>query len=301
MQTYSLARLSAGKTRRASVTLPPILDSVGAQKEYLRTLRAMLRDLGAFTRVAVLPSVEDEIARQRASMATDAITWDEATQTASVRPDFAHRKMVADAWGANLFQGLIDLAVRLGLIAEQTVGRILNLEAGRHTEKWKASVRSTIGIDIAAVVTQEDLADYLQTAAARNASLIKNLATDVVTRVERASYDAILQGKTVKELRSELTKQFGIADGRAKVIARTEIAKLNSDMNRRRHEQAGITLYRWRTSSDERVRERHKRLEGKEYKYGEPTGAEQGLPPGQPIQCRCIAQAIVIIDGERFN
>lgn len=275
MQSYSLTRMANGKTRRASVTLPPILDSVGAQKEYLRTLRAMLRDLAAFTRAGVLPSVEAEISRQRASMATD-------------------------AWGANIFQGLVDLAVRLGLIAEQTVGRILNLEAGRHTEKWKASVRSTIGIDIAAVVSQEDLADYLQTAAARNASLIKSLADDVVKRVEQASYDAILQGKTVKELRSELTKQFGIADSRAKLIARDQVAKLTSDMNRIRHVQAGVTSYVWMSSRDERVRERHKRLDGIEYEYGKPTGAEQGLPPGQPIQCRCVARGIVYIGGERF-
>lgn len=275
MQTYSLARLSAGKTRRTSITLPPISDGVGARQEYLRTLRAMLRDLAAFTRVAVLPSVEAEIARQRAPMATD-------------------------AWGENIFQGLVDLAVRLGLIAEQTVGRILNLEAGRHTEKWKAAVRSTIGIDIAAVVSQEDLADLLQMAAGRNAALIKGLADDVIQRVQRASYDAILQGKTVKEMRSELTKQFGIADSRAKLIARDQVAKLTSDMNRIRHVQAGVTSYVWMSSRDERVRERHKKLDGIEYEYGKPTGAEQGLPPGQPIACRCVARGIVYLGGERF-
>ena len=57
--------------------------------------------------------------------------------------------------------------------------------------------------------------------------------------------------------------------------------------------QAGIEKYTWRTSQDELVRPRHARLEGNVYRYGEPTGAEDGLPPGQPIQCRCVAQAIV--------
>ena len=66
--------------------------------------------------------------------------------------------------------------------------------------------------------------------------------------------------------------------------------------------------YVWRTSKDERVRPRHQHIDGIAYEYGKPTGAEQGLPPGQPIQCRCIAQAIVtfgdtplaITHGQRY-
>ena len=61
-----------------------------------------------------------------------------------------------------------------------------------------------------------------------------------------------------------------------------------------------MTSYTWMTSRDERVRPRHKELDGKEYEYGKPTGAEDGLPPGQPIMCRCVARGIVEIDGERF-
>jgi SPP1 gp7 family putative phage head morphogenesis protein len=275
MQTYSLTRLAAGRSRRASVTLPPILDSIGAQKEYLKALRSMLRTISEEVRSNVIPAAEAEITRKATVITQDAL-------------------------GAFVFETLKTIAVQLGVIAEAVVGRILNLEADRHTTKWKAAVRSTLGIDISAVVSQEDLADYLQTAVARNASLITGLSDDVVRRVQQASYDAILQGKTVKDLRSELTKQFGIADRRAKLIARDQVAKLTSDLNRIRHVQAGVTSYVWMSSRDERVRERHKKLDGIEYEYGKPTGAEQGLPPGQPIQCRCVARGIVYIGGERF-
>ncbi|KQT52208.1 MULTISPECIES: phage minor head protein [unclassified Aureimonas] len=276
MQTFNLARLAAAKTRRASVTLPPIVDSGGAQKEYLRAERAMLRALAARTMSDVVPQVEAEIARQRSALTQDALF-------------------------SGMFETLKDLAVTLGIIAEGTVSRILGLEAGRHTEKWKASVRSTLGIDIAAVVSQEDLGDKLQDAVGRNASLIKSLASDTVAKVERAAYDAVLQGQTAKQFRERLTEEFGVADRRAKVIARDQVAKLTSDLNRFRHVQAGVTSYAWSTSHDERVRARHKALEGKEYEYGKPTDAENGLPPGQPIQCRCVARGIVYFDGERFD
>ncbi len=267
--------MAATKTKRPTITLPPIQDSKGAQTEYLRALRAMLRSLAATVRSDVLPAAEAEIARQRSAMTQDAL-------------------------GEFVFEGLKQLAVRLGVIAEGMVGRILRLESERHTKKWLASVRSTIGIDLAAVVSQEDLAEYLTTAAARNASLIKSLGDDAIKRVEQATYQAILQGQTAAQLRKRMTEEFGVLDSRAKLIARDQVSKLTSDLNRRRHEQAGVTSYVWMSSRDERVRERHRALDGKEYKYGEPTGAEQGLPPGQPIQCRCVARGIVVIDGERF-
>lgn len=275
MQSYSLSRMAATKTKRPTITLPPIADSKGAQTEYLRALRAMLRSLAATVRSDVLPAAEAEITRQRSAMTQDAL-------------------------GEFVFESLKHLAVRLGVIAEGMVGRILRLESERHTKKWMASVRSTIGIDLAAVVSQEDLAEYLTTAAARNAGLIKSLGDDAIKRVEQVTYQAILQGQTSAQLRKRMTEEFGVLDSRAKLIARDQVSKLTSDLNRRRHEQAGVTSYVWMSSRDERVRERHRALDGKEYKYGEPTGAEQGLPPGQPIQCRCVARGIVVIDGERF-
>ncbi|MCW7544893.1 minor capsid protein [Aurantimonas litoralis] len=267
--------MAATKTKRPTITLPPITDSIGARKEYERALRAMLRSLAATVRSEVLPAAEAEIARQRSSMTQDAL-------------------------GEFVFEGLKQLAVRLGVIAEGMVGRILRLESERHTKKWLASVRSTIGIDLAAVVSQEDLADYLIDANRRNAGLIQSLARDTVAKIERATYDAVLQGQTAAQLRKRLTDEFGVADRRAKIIARDQVAKTTSDLNRLRHVQAGVTSYTWMTSRDERVRPRHKELDGKEYEYGKPTGAEQGLPPGQPIMCRCVARGIVVMDGERF-
>lgn len=275
MQSFNLASLAKGKTRRDSIVLPPIQDSRGAQQEYLRALRAMLRSLAATVRSDVLPAAEAEIARQRSAMTQDAL-------------------------GEFVFESLKQLAVRLGVIAEEMVGRILRLESERHTKKWMASVRSTIGIDLAAVVSQEDLAEYLIDANRRNAGLIQSLARDTVGKVERATYDAILQGQTAAQLRKRLTDEFGVADRRAKVIARDQVAKTTSDLNRLRHVQAGVTTYSWLSSRDERTRPLHKSLDGKEYEYGEPTGAEQGLPPGQPIMCRCVARGIVYVDGERF-
>jgi len=178
-------------------------------------------------------------------------------------------------------------------VASDTVGRILDLEAQRHTETFMATAKRALGVNLAAVVRDEDLTEYLQAAVARNTSLIQSLSDDVVKRIEQAVYTNSIAGNSVATLRKELQKQFGITDRRANLIARDQTSKFNSDLNKIRQQQAGVTSYTWSTAHDERVRPLHKKLDGNTYKWGEPTGAEDGLPPGQPINCRCVARGIV--------
>ena len=115
----------------------------------------------------------------------------------------------------------------------------------------------------------------------------------VATTLFAVTVSAVLSGDTSANLRKTLAREFGLSDSRAKLIARDQIGKTTADLNRLRHQQAGITEYDWSTAADERVRPLHRALNGRRYKYGEPTGAEGGLPPGQPVQCRCVALAVV--------
>lgn len=210
------------------------------------------------------------------------------------------RSMLRDIWRQGRrardsfdFEQLAALAVRLGIVSERMVSQILALEAKRHTDTFMASAKRALGVDLSAVVRQEDLGEYLRQAGLRNAGLIRDLSSEAVERIQQTVSTALINGTPAKELSQRLTEQFGISDRRAQLIAQDQMAKLNSDMNRIRHEQAGIKEYTWLTSRDERVRERHRALDGKVYRYGEPTGAEGGLAPGQPVRCRCVAQAVV--------
>ena len=191
------------------------------------------------------------------------------------------------------FELLASTAARLALTAEGAVNRILRLEAQRHTATFMQTAKKALGINLADVVLEEDLTDYLRAAGMRNAGLIKGLGADAVKRVQETVSTALISGTSSRELQARLTEQLRISDRRAQLIAQDQLSKLNADLNRIRHEQAGVTEYQWATSRDERVRERHRALEGKVYKYGERTGAEDGLPPGQPIRCRCVARGIV--------
>ena len=265
MIRYSLARL-AERRKGTAQPLPAMHGSVGAETAYVRALRAMLREMAAYTRETIVPVAEREIAAKRR------VTMD-----------------VDRSW----FEQLSALSVRLSIATEAMVLRILGLEAKRHTDGFKATAKRVFGVDLTAVVREEDLAYYLESAAARNAGLIKGLAADTVKRIQNTVTTAVINGTPAKVLRKKLTEDFGFSDRRAKLIARDQIAKLNSDLNRERHLQAGVTTYTWRTAHDERVRPLHRSLDGEVYQYGKPTGAEQGLPPGQPVNCRCVAVGVV--------
>lgn len=251
------------------VLLPVISHSVGAEAAYLKAVRTLLRGLHGAVRDEVLPVVERE--RQQRLQASR-LTQDVDSST---------------------FERLLQLGNALTIIANSSIARILGLESKRHTKTFMATAKRTLGIDLTAVVREEDLAEYLETVATRNAGLIRGLVSDTIRRIQQTVVTSVLEGIPAASLRKTLVADFQFADKRAKVIARDQIAKVSSELNEIRHTQAGITEYYWRTSKDERVRPLHKKLDGRRYTYGKPTDAEQGRAPGRPILCRCIAQAIV--------
>lgn len=258
---YDLVAIARQKRPRLRAILPRQEERLTTVKLYQAALRKMLQGVINETRDAILPSYRPE-------------------------------RLTRDA-DSSTFTRLRQLTAALSATAQQTVDGILGLEANRHTDVWKANVRRTAGVDISAVVSQEDLGEYLRQAAARNASLITSLGDDVLKRVEQTVLTASINGASVKSLRAQLVEQFGIVGRRADIIARDQTAKMVSDLNRIRQEQAGITTYSWATSQDERVRPLHRSLDGKVYEWGKPTGAEGGAPPGQPVLCRCTARAII--------
>jgi len=266
MIKYDLGHLAELSKPRA---MPQIKDRKTAYFAYLRVLRSML----------------EQLMRASAALMTHMLHREQV----AIGTDHA---MVQDI-GPEDFGSLDTLQRNLARIVSNSIRRLLGLEAQLHTKTWRRDVDRVLGVDVTAVVRDEDLEAYLDAAATRNANLIESLSQRQVARVKQIMLDAITRGQSVADTRKILVESFDIADSHAQLIARDQTAKLTSDLNRIRHEQAGVERYTWRTSLDERVRPRHRKLEGITYEYGEPTGAESGLPPGQPIQCRCIAQGIV--------
>lgn len=285
MLHYSLAKLgrAAGRAKGTTAELPPVQARLAAEKEYRSALRSLLAEMARETRESIVPLYQAEIDRKRAR---PTITVDADTD-----------------W----FTRIGNLKVALIRIASNAVDRILNLEGLRHTDNFMAAAKRALGIDLRAVVRQEDIEDYIREAVGRNTSLVQGLADDLQKRIEQAVYDNSIAGNSAASLRKALQEQFGMADRRAKIIARDQTSKFNSDLNRIRQTQAGVDEYGFMTSQDERVRGTHHAMEGRTCKWADPTvyRADDGSwksrsgiggvqkHPGQDILCRCVGRGIV--------
>lgn len=122
-----------------------------------------------------------------------------------------------------------------------------------------------------------------------NTALINNVSGEVQLKI----FDEIRKDPTgLPPLEQRIKDATGFSDARVRLIARDQTSKLNSELSAMRHKAAGFTKYQWTTSGDERVRDEHVELDGNVYSYDEPTDEQDGLQPGQPINCRCLAEPI---------
>lgn len=90
--------------------------------------------------------------------------------------------------------------------------------------------------------------------------------------------------------RHGIPTKYGTLEGRLRTIAQHQIANLHAHVQAERARALGFTDFRWMTQEDDRVREAHRELHGRVFSYDDPPS--EGLP-GQPINCRCFAEAVI--------
>ena len=196
--------------------------------------------------------------------------------------------------------GITDLLGSFAAKVKQAADNAINWVTGFvhsetdwHTDKFAQSVKTATGADIKPIIHIANMDDIKIAMIERNASLITNIAEDTRQKIVQSVINASVNKKSVSELKADIEQILGTQAARADLIAQDQTIKLVADLNRYRQEQAGIKRYRWVSKQDNRVRPLHQRLNGKIYEWGKPTGAEHGLPPGQPIRCRCRAKAVL--------
>jgi SPP1 gp7 family putative phage head morphogenesis protein len=146
-----------------------------------------------------------------------------------------------------------------------------------------------------------------------NAGLITGISERMADEIAAETQIAVANGMSPSELAGRIESMF-LADGgvgakraqtRARIIARDQMNKLNSELTRIRASQIGVTDYRWVTQHDERVRPTHQQRDGKKFSWEKSMQhqlAARGLSappdaghPGEEIMCRCRAEPI--LDG----
>ena len=137
--------------------------------------------------------------------------------------------------------------------------------------------------------------------------LCKSAETDAKKDIARLVQQGKNEGWNKLQLEKAVKSQLpGKYKNRAELIARTETAKLNTQINLETYRNIGIEYYTWMTTSDGRERESHAAMNGVICSVNDPdvyfeenpedplhpiqharTGEMVHMHPGEDFQCRC--------------
>ncbi len=266
---HSIARVSRQKHRKRERALRPVRPSHKSEAQY----RAKLLSL-----VAVL---------QKQAIA------ELGPVLKQLEPGYAHD----DDWGAKLKGVFTRLAAMSANVSTWAIGQanaVASMVLGDVDTRLTASIKQSLKVDITGMLGREgSIRDAMGVAVKANIELITSIPEQYLEKVEQAVVEAMADGLRHEEIIDEIERIGGVTESRAKLIARDQIGKLNSDFNRIRQTDLGIDEYTWSTSGDERVRDEHADLDGKTFRWNDPPPEGH---PGEPIQCRCVAIPVFKLD-----
>jgi len=178
----------------------------------------------------------------------------------------------ADSWVDDLDSGLDSLLVRaMGM--ESGIGTAVGgfaQQLGQFNQRgFQSTVNATLGVNVE--LNEPWLADELKAWATQNVRLVSSVPQQEHTQISRIALEGVRSGKPVREIQAEIRERHNISRHRAQTIARTETAKLNSELTERRQREIGISTYYWRAGRDERVRASHGVLDGMLCSWDDPT------------------------------
>ena len=135
-------------------------------------------------------------------------------------------------------------------------------------------------------------------------SLIKSVPLELKNKYEVIFYNAV-SNFDLEAITNQLKELKIITNKRIKTIARDQVSKAIESYTEARIQQLGFDYYVWATSKDERVstgRGGHKYLDGRIYKYDNPTAIIDSKGnighPARRVNCRCVSLALILKENE---
>ncbi|CAM6004904.1 unnamed protein product [Sphagnum balticum] len=114
------------------------------------------------------------------------------------------------------------------------------------------------------------LTPYYQNVVDENVGLIRSIPTLKLEAFKNQLVAMISSDQPHPVIQKAIMKNFDMTKGRAALIARDQVGKLNGALEEYRQKQLGVQRYVWRTSGDSRVRRDHKDLDGHIFSWDKP-------------------------------
>lgn len=253
------------------IRLPPVRASIALRDAYQRKLDALIDRM----HVAILRAVSRTYRRKPPEMAADE------------SPAAALRDTV-DRLSREWERRFDDFA--------STAGRLFAEQAAAHADRaFMAGLRKagfTVRFRMTAAAN-----DVMQATVAEQVGLIRSIPQAYLTDVQGAVMRAVTAGRDLASLAGELQHTYGVTRRRAAFISRDQSNKATASITRVRQQELGITQAIWLHSAGGKVpRRTHVEQSGKPYVISEgwyDPDEKKRIWPGELINCRCVARAIV--------
>lgn len=277
MDIKTLARMAGvNPAKRKGRRLPATRPSYAAEVAYRAELLAIVAQLRKAVNEVLLPAVKAE-----------------APNFERTKDDFsALRLMMAFDQMAQRFGGIDRVAMRLAAQAVKRQEDITNRQLATSIAKAMGA-DSAMTVAFKGVINSLNVRGKVEAATVANVELIKSIPAQFSDKVKGIVLNGAAQGQRFETIARDIQKQLDVAENRAKLIARDQMAKLNSSITEAKQTALGITEYEWSTAGDERVRPEHAANNGRVFKWNDPPDTGH---PGEDINCRCIARPIIRFD-----
>jgi SPP1 gp7 family putative phage head morphogenesis protein len=183
--------------------------------------------------------------------------------------------------------------------AKATAARMV-ADVSRRDEKFWYEQSKLVGKLLKAEIKNAPTGIAVRERTAEAAALITSLPLEAAQRIEKYAVEYMTQGIRASELAKRVMATGEVTKARANLIARTETSRTAGLLQEVRAKSVGSDGYVWTSSQDWDVRDRHKELDGKFFRWdAPPIAGERGerYHPGAGPNCRCFA--FVILPGEK--
>lgn len=182
------------------------------------------------------------------------------------------------------------------------IEKVAKMSRNASIREWKRVVHQTLGINIMDDYYKgEAYAKLLREWVDNNVMKIKSIPTDMLGEMQQIILEAYAHGSSITDIQKAIQKSYNDTKKKAALLARDQISTLNSQFTKLQQTDAGCEEYIWSDSGDVRVRDCHRELNGKTFRWDDPPEMwymtkERGkvltgrrCHPGEDYCCRCVA------------
>jgi SPP1 gp7 family putative phage head morphogenesis protein len=184
------------------------------------------------------------------------------------------------------------------------IGREADLDANKEFAKQNFAIAPSAGQE---AIIGNAIDQTLNRMRSLQASALGDIRSEVSKGVQNGDrWETIakrLQKSAIASSGSDTPTPFKKAMNQARFIARNTVSESLGELQKDQQTNAGIDLYQWQTSEDERVRPTHNSLNGGIFSWSgtvvvdgvtyeeaiDPSFSSSGTIPGQPWNCRCTS------------